>query len=264
VYALAIGGLDPSGAAGLIVDILTLQSYGLHAQAVATALTVQSLESFLEYSLVPGDVLRRQLELLFEKHAPSVVKIGMLGGDSAVHEVVRVLESHGKNIPVVLDPIARSSSGHDLITEAGWNLMRDELLPRCSMVTPNRMEAERLAGMQITDPEGVGTALKRIFEMGAAGAVVTGGHFEGDATDYFYDGNGIHRIEGPRIQGSDVRGTGCMYSSALAACLALGKDPIWAVRQAKKFVTEAIGSADENRGAVRFGSMPKPWQFGKS
>ena len=233
-WALAAGGLDPSGASGLIADVRTFAAFGLHPTAVMTAATVQSVHSARGYRTVEPALLREQLDLLFETQRPSAVKIGMVGSQEVVRELARALSGAGRGIPVVLDPVQKSSSGAPLIDPEGLRAMVGELIPLATVITSrtsctNREQAEKTG--------------KKLLELGADYVLLTGGHFEGPATDLLFGPEGVVEIPGIRVPGPDVRGTGCCFSSALAAGLALDRSVPDAAGRAKDFVTAAIGEA---------------------
>ena len=267
MFGLAVGGLDPSGGAGLIVDVLTFSAFGLHPQAVMTASTIQSLGALDSYVAADAGHMYAQMHLIFETNAPAVLKIGMIGDDKIAGTLADVIGEFGAGIPVVLDPVLESSSGRPLITEAGLRIMIERLLPFATVVTPNRMEAERLSGVSITGVGDVRTAAEKILDMGADNVIVKGGHLQGEPTDYLFDGSRMHALPGKRVPDANVRGTGCMHASALAACLALGLDVLGAAREAKIFVTAAIkGAGVLKETKVKIGAIPAPgvWEIRKN
>jgi hydroxymethylpyrimidine kinase/phosphomethylpyrimidine kinase len=258
---LAISGLDPSGSAGLITDILTMSAFGLHPQGVATASTIQSVDQLAGYRPVYANLLRKQVEMLFASHAPSAIKIGMLGDEPIVSALASILKGTGRRVPIVLDPVLMSSSGRPLITDAGYRAMVAKLIPMTTVLTPNIAEAESLAGMKIEDEDDYSKIAEKLFGLGAENIIIKGGHAAGKPVDRLYSRSKQHLIRGARIGAPDVRGTGCAYSAAVAACLAKGCSVLEAARQAKKFVASYIGSASGRQSGMQWGVLPKVWEI---
>jgi hydroxymethylpyrimidine/phosphomethylpyrimidine kinase len=163
-------------------------------------------------------------------------------GNRANAEVVRdVLDSYS-SLPSVLDPVFRSASGLELVDAEGLDFLREHLLRRVVVLTPNLAEAATLTGLKVESPEGMKAAARKLVEMGAHAVVVTGGHLE-KAIDVFFDGSELEAFVGDRVKPDNTHGTGCTFSSAIAANLALGRQLRDAVVLAKAFVTEAIRKA---------------------
>lgn len=261
MFALAAGGLDPSGGAGLIVDVLTFSAFGLRPQAVLTASTVQSIGAVKGFMAADRAHLHEQVRLLFETLPPSVVKIGMLGGARPVHALADALESFAGDIPVVLDTVLVSTSGRPLISPEGFQAMTDRLFPLARVVTPNLPEAERLAGLRLSEGLRVEDLAERILALGPQAVIVKGGHAEGDPVDHVFEKSSHREVPGSRIPGMKIRGTGCLYASALAACLARGLALFAAAKEAKRFVTAVIASADKSAGFLQIGAIPGIWEI---
>ncbi len=237
----AIGGTDPSAGAGLPADIKTLQALGVYAAPIVTAVVVQNARAVWRVQRVSGALIRAQMEALQEDFPPSVVKIGMLGGAPAVRAVADGLSR--LTAPAVCDPVLASTSGTTLLDEAGVHVFVSRLLPRVDVLTPNLPEAERLTGMRIARRADMPPAAARLRAMGAKAVVLKGGHLaDGVSADYFTDGRESLWLVGPRHCG-DVHGTGCVFASALAAGLALGRGAAQAARLAKAYIRQALRRA---------------------
>ncbi|GAB4390463.1 MAG: bifunctional hydroxymethylpyrimidine kinase/phosphomethylpyrimidine kinase [Thermodesulfovibrionales bacterium] len=235
--ALTIAGSDPTGGAGLPADLRVFRAFGVHGLSVPSALTAQNTEGVDLVEPVQREFFRRQLEFLLDDIRPDALKTGMLYSAGVVEETAGVVSSRSlRNL--VVDPVAASSSGRSLVEEGALDAIRDRLFPLARIITPNIYEAALLTGInsEAAEMEAVARALK---EMGPEVVIVTGGHMEKTTIDLFFDGRKFHRIEGRKIEG-DFHGTGCAFSSALAALLALGRPPLEAAREARNFIQEAI------------------------
>jgi hydroxymethylpyrimidine/phosphomethylpyrimidine kinase len=236
---LTIAGFDPSGGAGIAADLKTFAAHNCYGVAVVTALTVQSTQGVKSTHITPAATLRGQIDALLEDCAIASVKIGMLGNKASAAVVAEVLD-RAKFPHVVLDPVARAQSGgEELIDAAGLKFLREELMKRATLVTPNIAEAELLTGMEIKDLAAMKAAAQKLVEMGAPAAVVKGGHME-KAIDVFFDGAEILTFGGERVKTENTHGSGCTFASAITAQLALGKQLSDAVMLAKAYVVKAI------------------------
>lgn len=236
---LTIAGFDPSGGAGVAADLKTFAAHNCYGVAAVTALTVQSTQGVKGTHVTPAATLRAQIETLLEDSPIAAVKIGMLGNKANAAVVAEILDK--AKLPfVVLDPVARAQSGgEELLDAAGMKFLREELLKRATIVTPNIAEAEALAGMEIKDLAAMKAAAQKLHEMGAPAVVVKGGHTE-KAIDVFFDGAEVLTFGGDRVKSENTHGSGCTFASAIAAQLALGKHLPDAVMLAKAYVVKAI------------------------
>jgi len=153
----------------------------------------------------------------------------------------RFLEANG-SLPSVLDPVRRSSNGYELTDEAGYEFLRDQLMKRVQVITPNLSEAAALSGRKVESVEEMKEAARQLVDMGARAVVVTGGHLE-KPVDVYFDGSKMQAFSGDRVKPDNTHGTGCTFSAAIAANLALGRQLPDAVVLAKAYVTEAIRKA---------------------
>lgn len=238
--ALTIAGSDSSGGAGIQADIKTMSSLGVYAQSAITALTAQNTEGVLGVWETPAEFLELQMKAVFEDIRPDVVKIGMIPSCESGAAVVRSLERYGAS-RIVLDPVMVATSGARLIEEDALGILRDGLLPLADIVTPNIPEACVLSGVPIHSKDDMATAAAAIFEESGTAVLVKGGHWVGDADDFFLNarGEGTWLLQ-KRVETGNTHGTGCTLSSAIASYLALGFPLEQALRSAKAYLTRAL------------------------
>ncbi len=236
---LTIAGSDNSGGAGIQADLKVFHSLGVYGTSAITAVTVQNSTGVRHIHSIPVKVVTHQIRSLMEDIQPAAVKIGMLICEDIVNAVSEILaESSVPN--VVLDPVITSSSGHELLSDAGIAAMKAHLIPIASIITPNYGEAKRLTGITVESDTDAVAAAKCLQEMGSTAVVLTGGHRRDRPVDLLLDQNGdIHWLEDD-FQGPDIHGTGCVFSAAVAAYLVRGETVLNAVRTAKELVSQAI------------------------
>ena len=236
---LTIAGFDPSCGAGVAADLKTFAAHNCYGVAAVTALTVQSTQGVISVHATPSATLRAQLDALVEDVAIAGVKIGMLTNRGNASAVSEFLDKH-KFTHVVLDPVFRPTAGDaDLLDTSGLKFVRDELLKRVSVITPNLPEAEFLTGMDVKDLPTMKAAGQKLIEMGAREVVVTGGHLE-KPIDVFCVGTEVETFGGDHVKSPNTHGSGCTFSSAILAQLASGQQLREAVILAKAYVTKAI------------------------
>ncbi|MGA2196703.1 MAG: bifunctional hydroxymethylpyrimidine kinase/phosphomethylpyrimidine kinase [Bryobacteraceae bacterium] len=237
--ALTIAGSDPSGGAGLQADLKTFHQFGVYGEAVVTLVTVQNSLRVSRVEVLPLDLVLEQIRAVVEDMPPDAAKTGALGSAEMVEAVARAAAEFG--FPLVVDPVMVSKHGLPLLPEAAVHAIRQHLLPRAALVTPNIPEAEALTGIPIRTLDDMRRAARRICEMGARAALIKGGHTPGeDSTDILFDGAGWRDFPAPRIATRHTHGTGCTFSAAIAAGLARGQALDEAVARAKRFIQEAI------------------------
>lgn len=238
---LTIAGFDPSGGAGVIADLKTFHAHNCYGVAAITALTVQNTQGTSGSQPVDHGLLRESIQALEAENTVKAVKIGMLG-NYANAAVVGDFLDRNPALPAVLDPVAQATSGLVLLDEKGFEYLRDHLINRVLLVTPNIEEAAKLTGLKVESVENMKCAARRLVEMGARAVVVTGGHLD-KATDVYLEGDLTETFAVDRVKPGATHGTGCTFSSAVAANLALGRPLREAVVLAKAYVTEAIRRA---------------------
>jgi hydroxymethylpyrimidine/phosphomethylpyrimidine kinase len=238
--ALTIAGSDPSGGAGIQADLKTFHQFGVYGMSVVTLVTVQNTLGVSAIELMTPDLVDAQLEAVLDDIPPAAAKTGALGSADIIAAVAR--RASAFQFPLVVDPVMISKHGQPLLAESARAVLIERLLPAAFLVTPNLQEAGVLAGMDVYDLATMEEAARRIAAKGAASVLVKGGHLAGDAADVLYHGGTIHRFSGPRVETPHTHGTGCTYSAAITAGLALNLTLLQAVEKAKKFITLAIQS----------------------
>jgi hydroxymethylpyrimidine/phosphomethylpyrimidine kinase len=258
--ALSIAGSDSGGGAGIQADLKTFSALGVFGMTAITAVTVQNTRGVSGYEPVPADVVAAQIRAVATDVGVDAAKTGMLASApiaKAVADAVR--ETRIPNL--VVDPVFVSKHGDALLAEAAVEVLRREILPLATIVTPNLPEAAGLSGTDVVTREDMRRAAAAIVELGAGAVLVKGGHLDGDeAADLFVDATTEEWLVTERIDTPHTHGTGCTLSSAIAAHLAKGAALQDAVRSGKAFVTEAI------RHALALGSGIGPvdqlWSIG--
>ncbi len=242
---LTIAGFDPSSGAGVTADIKTIAAHGCYGVACITAFTVQSTSGVRRVEAVSPDLVADTLKALTADIAIAAVRIGMLGSGKIVRAVSDFLVKE-KPPNVVLDPILKSSSGAKLVDAVGARLLKEKLLARATVITPNVDEASALTGLAVTNPEQMRAAAARLHVMGAAAVVITGGHLE-KAIDLlsFTSKRGVEQeiFKSERQRSNSTHGTGCAFATAIACHLAQGRGLPEAVLLAKAYVAAAIVNA---------------------
>jgi hydroxymethylpyrimidine/phosphomethylpyrimidine kinase len=220
-HVLVIAGTDSSGGAGLVRDVQVITELGARASCVVTAVTAQTNVAVEASCVISPELVRQQLSTALRSHDIRAIKIGMLGNAAIVRAVVDELPDRA-DIPIVLDPVLCSSSGAVLLDEEGVQLLRDQLLPRCTLVTPNLIEAGALLGESVarTTTEQAEQA-PALLRFGSEGVLLKGGHAtDAESVDVLATHAGPPiLLRAPRLNVS-MRGTGCALSSAIAALMA--------------------------------------------
>jgi hydroxymethylpyrimidine/phosphomethylpyrimidine kinase len=261
---LTIAGFDPSSGAGVTADLAVFAAHGFFGTAAITALTVQSTAGVRATQAVSGEWLRETLDCLVSDLPPAGIKIGMLATEDnvlQVTEMLRKLRPSGQRVPVVLDPVIRSSSGRELLSAAAVLALRESLLPLVDWVTPNLEELAVLTGLRVTHAAEAETAVALLGErVPSLGIVATGGHLE--RADDLVASNGAHVwLRGEKIVSRSTHGTGCAFSSAMLCHLVNGMSGVEAAHRAKDYVGAAIRSApDLGHGCGPLNLRPIPLQ----
>jgi hydroxymethylpyrimidine/phosphomethylpyrimidine kinase len=241
---LSIAGSDSGGGAGIQADLKAFARCGVHGMTAITAVTAQNTVAVTAVYGLPQEAIVEQVRAVAEDIGVDAVKIGMLGTAETIAAVERALDLVSQ-APVVLDPVMVAESGAPLLDEGARGALRERLLPRAAVVTPNLAEARLLAELPDAGPQQLARAVR---DLGPAAVVVTGGHTE-QPVDVFFDGERLVEIEGDRYPDGASHGSGCTHSSALAAQLALGLEPLDAARRAKEIAAEAVRDGLRSLGA---------------
>ncbi len=241
--ALTIAGSDSSGGAGIQADLKTFQALGVFGMSAVTAVTVQNTQKVYDIQEIEPRIVHDQITCLFDDARIHSVKIGMVSSIELIQAIAKALKAV-KPPPVVLDPVMISKSGYRLLNKDAQDALIDNLFPLSEIITPNIFEAEALIGKKINNVDEMKNAAQDILKLGAKKVVVKGGHLgEGRATDILYDGQEFKKLQSHWLKTKNTHGTGCTFSSAIAANIALGKSFFEAVTLAKVYITGAIEHA---------------------
>jgi hydroxymethylpyrimidine/phosphomethylpyrimidine kinase len=242
---LTIAGSDSGGGAGIQADLKTFAALGVHGASAIACLTAQNPRRVLGIEPVSPKMLRRQIAAVFAELNPAAVKTGMLFSAENVRVVAtffRNLKLKTQNSKLVVDPVWISTSGARLLEPAAIKILQEKLLPLATLVTPNLDETEILIGRKPASVEKMRESARIIYSRFGCAALVKGGHLRSsrEAVDIFFDGKTELLLSAPFVNGLRTHGTGCTYSAAICAALALGHDLPQAVQIGKDFVTAAI------------------------
>ena len=241
---LVIAGSDSSAGAGIQADLKTAQAFGVYAQTAVTAVTAQNTRGVRAVHLVPPEIVAEQIAATLSDIGADAIKIGMLGSANVVKAVAIALRKHAKKIPIVLDPVMVSTSGHSLLAANAVAAMTKELFPLATLVTPNIPEAKALAHLKGTRRNDAEAAARKLIAMGAGAALIKGGHAtRATIDDVMVWKGGVEVYAFPRIKTKQTHGTGCTLSTAIACGLAQGLSLPLAVGRAREYVQHAIESA---------------------
>ena len=217
---LTFAGFDPSSGAGVLLDVNTFRSLGFHGTAVITSLTAQNTKGILRTFCPPSDFVWEQYRALQQDMTLSGIKIGMLGRVEILAVLSKILTDNA-DIPIVVDPVFRSTSGTWLFDKNAVPDFIEHIKGKVTLLTPNTHEAMLIADVSIEDIEGMKTAAEKIFDVCGFPCLVTGGHYEDAVSDILYDGHTFHLYQNKKIA-KKVHGTGCFLSSSILCYLALG------------------------------------------
>jgi len=237
--ALTIAGSDCSGGAGIQADLKTFSAHGVYGMSVIVSVVAENTFRVIDIEDVSPPMIEKQIDAIFEDIGTDAVKVGMLSRAECMLAVARKLREY-KPENVVVDPVMVAKNGLPLMDPDSADTLIREILPLADVLTPNIPEAEKITAMKIGSVADMEAAAKRIHEMGVKYPLVKGGHAMGDALDVLYDGKQMWHFSSERIETKNTHGTGCTFSSAIAANLALGFDLYEAVKRAKDYVTTAI------------------------
>ena len=236
---LIVAGSDSSGGAGIQAGLKTASELGVYGMTAITALTAQNTEGIFGVVDTDPAFVALQMKVCLDDVGCDAIKTGMLSNGGIIEAVAGEIIRH-PGIPLVIDPVMVSKSGDPLLDPRAVAALREKLLPVASVVTPNLAEAGALAGRAVSGLDEMKAAARVIHGFGAQGVVVKGGHLEGEAVDVLFDGREFVEFPAARIPTRNSHGTSCIFASALASGLALGKTLRESVALAKEFVTAAI------------------------
>ncbi len=238
-HLLTIAGSDSSGGAGIQADLKTFAAHGAFGMSVITAVTAQNTRGVTMVQNIDCDVVRAQIEAVFDDIRVDAVKIGMVSQPEIIKTIAACLRRYAPPI-VVVDPVMISKSGYPLLAPEACAVLIGELLPLATLVTPNLPEAEAITGMRAATKAQMRPVAEKIIALGAKAVLVKGGHLSDTADDLLFDGQKERWFSGERSATKNTHGSGCTPASSLAANLARGMELEEAVRASKAYVTEAI------------------------
>jgi hydroxymethylpyrimidine/phosphomethylpyrimidine kinase len=253
IKILSIAGSDPSGGAGIQVDLKTFHALGVHGMAIPAALTAQNSRGVSATSPVPPRVLSHQIDTLLSDIEPDAVKTGMLLTTQTVSAVATAVRKY-RTRNLVIDPVIRSSSGKMLLKPEAVRALKRELFPLALVITPNIPEAEALAGMRIMTDEDMDFAAGKLMDMGPRYVLIKGGHRASGTSvvDTLYGGGTVLSFSTARLKG-EFHGTGCVLSSAMAVFIGKGLPVEKAVESAKLFVESMLKRAKRvGKGGTKY------------
>lgn len=243
--ALTIAGSDSGGGAGIQADLKTFHAFGVFGTSAITAVTAQNTLGVQAVHVVPAAAVLEQIRSVASDLRPAACKSGMLATREIIEAVARALHESGI-ARYVLDPVMVASSGDRLLDTGAEAALARELVPICTLVTPNLDEASVLMGRAIRDESGMAEAAESLVRLGARAALIKGGHLAGDTVvDLLFDGERVSTWRHPKLRTRNTHGTGCTLSAAIAAGLALGRPLHDAVDHAIAFVRRAIEQAPD-------------------
>ena len=240
---MVVGGMDPSGGAGLCADIQTLAAMGCHAAPVVTALTIQDTAAVENFQLVEADLVQAQMQAVLNDMSISAVKTGMLGNRAIVSVISSVLKGR-PDIPLIVDPVISSNKNDSLSEDSLTNSFNEFLLPIASLITPNIPEAALLAGKETSSPVDADECAALLYSQDSrCECLITGTHAETSEVinRYYRNGSMLRQWFWPRLQ-FEYHGSGCTLASAIAAGIARGLVMEQALDQAQRFVINTLQS----------------------
>jgi len=239
--ALTIAGSDSSAGAGLQADLKTFTALGVFGVTAVTCVVAEVPGKVSRIDAVDARNVREQIELLLAHFPVAAIKTGLLCSPEIVETVAAALEQTLR-IPVIVDPVMIATSGDALLQPAAVEICCSRLFPRATLITPNMAEAAALTGRPVRNLDEMRVAGEQLARKFGTRFLVKGGHLAGGAaTDLLCDGTAAAEFSAPFIDGVSTHGTGCTYSAAIAARLALGDELEVAIARAKDFVSRAIG-----------------------
>lgn len=241
-HLLTIAGSDSCGGAGIQADLKTFSALGTYGMSVITAVTAQNTTVVSAIHELPASMVKAQIDSIFDDIKVDAVKIGMVASENIVQAIAAGLSKY-RPAHIVMDPVMLSKSGSHLLHPQAQQALVTELLPLCTLLTPNLPEAAAISGISVARPADMEAAARIIYGLGAPRVLVKGGHLEGRSLDVFYDGDRFSYFDRPRIETNNTHGTGCTFSAAIAAFLARGWDYCQAIELAKEYISTAIAQS---------------------
>lgn len=240
---LTIAGSDSSGGAGIQADLKTITALGGYGASVITALTAQNTCGVFDIFAPSASFVAKELEVVLEDLPVKAIKTGMLFKGEIIKKIASILKE--SKIPLVVDPVCVSQSGHKLLQDEAIEVLKQELLPLATLLTPNGPETEILTGIKLSSPESYEKCFQKFWQLGCKAVLLKGGHFitssDLEVVDILGLSDGkIIKFKGPRIDTANNHGTGCTLSAALATFLARGYDLLLSIEKAREFLTFSL------------------------
>lgn len=246
--ALTIAGSDCSGGAGIQADLKTFSANGVFGMSVITSVVAENTSRVISIENVSPKTIENQIDAVFEDIEVNAVKVGMLSDSICMKAVAGKLLQYKPQFTVI-DPVMIAKGGHSLMQEDALSALIEDIIPLSYLLTPNIPEAQIITGMEIRNLDDMKKTAEKIISMGAKNVLIKGGHLDGDALDVLFDGKEYHTFSSERINTKNTHGTGCTFSSAVAANLAKECPLVLAVAKAKAYITTAIeNSLDLGKG----------------
>jgi hydroxymethylpyrimidine/phosphomethylpyrimidine kinase len=259
---LTIAGSDCSGGAGIQADLKTFSAHGVFGMSVIVSVVAENTSRVIAIQDITPEMIQQQIDAIYEDIGTDAVKVGMLSGPENMETVAAKLRQY-KPGNVVIDPVMIAKNGCPLMNPDAIDTLINIIIPFADLLTPNLPEAEKITGISISSTTDMEKAAVAIFQMGGKNVLVKGGHASGDALDVLFDGTQFYYYSAKRIATKNTHGTGCTYSSAIAANLALGHSLPQAVDLAKAYVTTAIEhSLDIGKGCGPTHHFYELYQYG--
>lgn len=234
--ALTIAGSDPSGGAGLQMDLKVFQKQSVFGMAISSLETVQNSHGVKEVQNAKAEFIIKQLKTLKEDFKIHAIKTGALGSKEQIIAI-----SNEISAPLIIDPVLASTSTHDFFDQDSITALKESLIKKAFLITPNINEAEIISGIKITNQASIKASALAIKELGAKNVLIKGGHLESsNSTDFLFTKNEEHEFSSKRIDTPSVHGTGCAFSAFITAEIAKGTELIEAIKKAKDFINLAI------------------------
>jgi hydroxymethylpyrimidine/phosphomethylpyrimidine kinase len=253
---LTIAGSDSGGGAGIQADLRTFFACGVHGMTAITAVTVQNSLGVSGVSVLPAEVVAAQIETVADDIGVLAAKTGMLATAEIIAAVAKACDKvhigRDGRVPFVVDPVAASMHGDQLLRDDAMDALRTELFPRATLVTPNLDEVRLLTGITVRDRDGAREAARALHALGPRWALVKGGHMHDDpeCVDLLYDGETFVELPAARVDTRHTHGGGDTMASSITSALARGMDVPAAVRFGKAFVTRSVREAYPLGGGV--------------
>jgi len=259
--AMTIAGSDSSGGAGIQADLKTFAALGVYGTCAITAITAQNTVGVQQAYPLPPELVAAQIDSIISDLPCHAAKTGMLANAAIIEVAADRIRHH--NIPhLVIDPVMVATSGGRLLLEAAEAVYIEQLFPLAEVITPNAAEASVLLDGPVESIEQMRQAAAALCELGPRAVVITGGHLSDNAIDVIYDSESddLRELSSPKVDSAGTHGSGCTFSSAIAAYLAKGSNRLEAIEQAKQFTTQAIQAAlplGEGPGPINPGTFIK-------